>query len=586
MSGIYADDTMLLGSRRLSIMDTSDAGLQPMSTENNELQIVFNGEIYNYLELREKLDGYNWRSDSDTEVLLRLYDEYGKDCLNKLRGMFAFAIWDQRRQELFLARDRLGQKPLFYRNSKDGFRFASTVGAILSDETITPRSDHQAIRSYLTYQYVPAPKTGFQTIRQLEPGTSMTVNVDGSVSTNSYWSLSYNNKLEHDPSIVATQLREKLREAVKLRMRSDVPLGVFLSGGIDSSVVTYLLAEINDEPVSTYSIGFDIDEYDELSYARLIAEEYGTNHHEYSVDSESMIDALPELVNHYQMPFGDPSALPTYFVSKIAADDVKVALTGDGGDENFAGYNSYRYDEMLERLCFVPSGINHALYKVLNKVPPPWRSNKLVRRPRKALKYANADSEIRYGLLRAHAYGNEIEKFWSGPSQEDEFARIREAMIKSDGPTRLDRLLHTDIQTHLANDILVKVDRASMAHSLEVRSPFLDHQVMEFSAQIPARYKRRKGTEKWILKEAFRDVLPTPIIEREKKGFGVPVDDWFRHGLKEMAKAHLDSLGNRPLFEAQEVDKLLQHHLEGHSNNGFQLWDLVILEEWYQQYID
>ena len=584
MSGVYANGPVVLAHRRLSIIDTSDAGRQPMSNDDGSVHIVFNGEIYNYLELRSFLGGYQFHSDSDTEVLLHIYEELGTECLNKLRGMFAFAIWDENENQLFLARDRLGQKPLFYRHTTEGFWFGSTIPALLADPAVTPAPDLDAIRSYLNFQYVPSPETGFKTIKQLKPGTALTLSIDGELSEKKYWSLSYTEKEATPPDKIAGRILEKLREATKLRMRTDVPLGAFLSGGIDSSIVVALLSELAEEPANTYSIGFDIENYDELEHARTVAEEFGTEHTEQTVSAESLLNSASDLVTHYGMPFGDTSALPSYHVSRLASEDITVAMSGDAGDENFAGYKRYDFDAWLNRLNKIPKWIRTGVRAGVERVPPPWYSQKSIRWPRKALEYADYKPDIRYPLLVCHAHGEEIERFWSPPSPADEFSPVRAPLVSSDGPTRLDRLLHTDMQTYLPDDILVKVDRASMAHSIEVRSPYLDHELVELAARIPAKYKRRHGTSKWILKKAFRDVLPDKIIDRNKKGFGVPVNEWFRGKLRSFARERLNRLGERPAFTSPE--SVLDEHIAGEAKNGNQIWDLVMLEEWYQQYID
>ncbi|MFC7041689.1 asparagine synthase (glutamine-hydrolyzing) [Halonotius sp. GCM10025705] len=367
MEGVYVDGPIALAHRRLSILDTSAAGRQPMHSADGTVQIVFNGEIYNYQELRENLTGYRWQSNSDTEVILHLYEEYGQDCVSMLRGMFAFAIWDESRGKLFLGRDRLGQKPLFYRHTDNSFWFGSTIDSILSDNAVTPEPDPQAIRSYLTYQYVPSPRTGFKTIRQLEPGTTMIVDTDGSITTDRYWSLSFSEQETASPTELARQLRRRLQKATQLRTRSDVPLGAFLSGGIDSSAVVGMLSEVSDEPVNTYAIGFDVDRFDELEYARLVADEFGTDHTEYTIDADTMLESITDLVDHYGMPFGDTSALPTYYVSKLASEDITVALTGDAGDENFAGYLRYGIDRRLSQLAHLPNPVLTPGYVLLTQ---------------------------------------------------------------------------------------------------------------------------------------------------------------------------------------------------------------------------
>lgn len=582
--GVYASGPALLAHRRLSILDLSEAGHQPMANGDGSVHIVFNGEIYNYRELRERVDDYSFRSETDTEVLLHLYEEYGVDCLKYLRGMFAFAIWDESSERLFLARDRLGQKPLFYRQDGDDFWFASSIKAILSDDDVPACPDLDAIRSYLNYQYVPAPKTGFRGIEQLSPGEYLIVSEDGTTRER-YWDLSFRDQFSKSPSRLADELRDQLREATRLRMRSDVPVGVFLSGGIDSSIVTALMDDIADDPVGTYSIGFDQEKYDELEFAREVAEAYETDHHEYTVTPESM-EVLPELVDTYEMPFGDPSALPTYYVSKVASDDITVVLTGDAGDENFAGYDRYTYDRVVSLANAVPSSLRSVGKTTLNSLPQLLREQKYLYYGKRALEIADKDPISRYARFICHAQGEEVERVWDGPQPDSELEAFRTAFAQADGPTRLDRVMDVDINTYLPNDLLVKVDRASMAHSLEVRSPFLDHQLVEFTARIPAKYKWRRGNKKWLLKRAFRDLLPNAILNRPKQGFGVPIDEWFRGELREFARDSFDQLGCRDPFDAAGLQRKLDEHLSGDADHGYPIWDLVMLEQWYEQFID
>lgn len=581
--GIYASGAAMLAHRRLSILDLSDAGHQPMSNSDGSVRIVFNGEIYNYRELRDTISHYQFRSETDTEVLLHLYEEHGVECLSMLRGMFAFAIWDEDAGRLFLARDRLGQKPLFYRHDGDTLWFGSTIKAILADDAVPARPDLAAIRSFLNYQYVPHPETGFEGIRRLSPGEYAVFSEDG-LETDSYWSRSYAEKFDASPGRLADRLRSELREATRLRMRSDVPVGVFLSGGIDSSVVAYLMDDVADDPIKTYSIGFDEAAYDELEFARSVAEEYETDHHEYTVSPDSMA-VLPELVDQYEMPFGDPSAVPTYYVSKVAADDITVALTGDAGDENFAGYNRYTYDKVVSATSRVPESVRSAALGALDSLPEAVTASGPVRRGRRALELATDDEAERYAPFIMHASGEQVEAVWNGPEPSDELARLREEFARSDGPTRLDRITDVDMSLYLPNALLVKVDRASMAHSLEVRSPFLDHEVVEFATRVPSKYKWRRGEGKWLLKRAFADSLPETVVERSKQGFGVPVDEWFRGELREFARDRLDRLGTRPAFDADALRRTLDEHLAGESDHGLHLWDLVMLEAWYERFI-
>jgi len=582
--GVYASGPALLAHRRLSILDLSEAGRQPMANEDESVHIVFNGEIYNYKELRQRVDDYAFRSETDTEVLLHLYEEYGVDCLRYLRGMFAFAIWDESAEQLFLARDRLGQKPLFYRDAANSFWFASSIKAILADDAVSAHPDLDAIRSYLNYQYVPTPKTGFRGIEQLSPGEYMVVS-ENDTRKDRYWDFSYRDQFSASPSRLADRLRDRLREATRLRMRSDVPVGVFLSGGIDSSVVTALMDDIADDPVGTYSIGFNQKKYDELEFAREVAETYGTDHHEYTVTPESM-EILPELVNTYEMPFGDPSALPTYYVSQVASDDITVVLTGDAGDENFAGYDRYTYDRVVSLANAVPSPLRSAGTTALNSLPQTLRNQKYLYYGKRALEIAEQDPVSRYARFICHAQGEEVERVWNGPKPERELEMFHEAFAEADGPTRLDRVMDVDINTYLPNDLLVKVDRASMAHSLEVRSPFLDHQFVEFTARIPAKYKWRRGNKKWLLKRAFNDVLPDPVLNRPKQGFGVPINEWFRGELREFARDSLERLGGRDAFDQTGLRRKFNEHVSDDEDHGYPIWDLVMLEQWYEQFID
>lgn len=583
--GVYANGPAVLAHRRLSILDLSDAGRQPMSNADGTVHVVFNGEIYNYRELRGKVYHYDFRSETDTEVLLHLYEEFGVECLEYLRGMFAFAIWDERDERLFLARDRLGQKPLFYREGDGSFVFGSTIKAVLADTEVNAEPDLPAIRNYLTYQYVPTPKTGFRGIRQLEPGHYMVVTED-EIRKQQYWDVSFENQVDLPPDEIADRLLEQLREATRLRLRSDVPVGVFLSGGIDSSLVTALASELSTEPVETYAIGFDVEAYDELEFARTVAEEYGTDHTEYTVEADAMVESLPALVEEYEMPFGDTSALPTYHVSRLASRDVTVALGGDAGDENFAGYDRYRFNQIGSRLEGLPRSVRKLGYGLLDAVPDAFHDDKRVRYPRVALEVSLLDQPERYARFVTHATGAQAASVWNGPAVDDELENIRGHYESSDGPTELDRILDVDLNSYLPDDILFKVDRASMAHSLEVRSPFLDHEVVEFAARIPAKHKLRRGTSKWILKQAADELLPERIIHRSKQGFGVPVNEWLRGQLSDLAATKLDRLTDRTAFDDTGISRLFEAHQEGTQDNGYYLWDLLMLEEWYERYID
>jgi asparagine synthase (glutamine-hydrolysing) len=582
--GVYADGPALLAHTRLSILDLSTAGRQPMANADDSVHIVFNGEIYNYRELRNRVDHYPFQSETDTEVLLHLYEEHGINCLQYLRGMFAFGIWDENEERLFLARDRLGQKPLFVRNTDEAFWFGSTIKTLLADPDVPAEPDLSAIREYLTYQYTPHPKTGFEGIKQLGPAEYAVVDEDG-MRREQYWSLSFAEQFDAGPHALAARLREELREATRLRMRSDVPVGVFLSGGIDSSVVTALMSDLADEPVNTYSIGFDRAAYDELEFAREVATEYDTNHTEYTVQPDAM-EVFPDLIEQYEMPFGDPSALPTYYVSEMASQDTTVALGGDAGDETFAGYDRYTREWVVSQLARLPRPLREVGAGTLRALPEPLQRRQLLHYGRRALEIADEEPTERYARFICHALGEQVDQIWDGPETDDELQNLREAFARADGPTRMDEITHVDIQTYLPDDLLVKVDRASMAHSLEVRSPFLDHQFMEFAARIPAEYKWRRGKKKWLLKRAFEDLLPNPVLTREKQGFGVPIDEWFRGDLRDFGRERLGRLGSRNPFDGPGIDTILDEHLGGRADHGYRIWDLVMLEGWYERFID
>jgi asparagine synthase (glutamine-hydrolysing) len=582
--GVYANGPALLAHTRLSILDLSEAGRQPMANADGSVRIVFNGEIYNYRELRDRIDHYPFQSETDTEVLLHLYEEHGIDCLQYLRGMFAFGIWDENEERLFLARDRLGQKPLFVRNTDEAFWFGSTIKTLLADPEVPAAPDLSAIREYLTYQYTPHPKTGFEGIEQLGPAEYAVVDEDG-MDREQYWSLSFADQFDAGPHALAARLREELREATRLRMRSDVPVGVFLSGGIDSSIVTALMSDLADEPVNTYSIGFDRAAYDELEFAREVASEYDTNHTEYTVQPNAM-DVFPELIEQYEMPFGDPSALPTYYVSRAAARDTTVALGGDAGDETFAGYDRYTYDWLTRRAGRFPGWLRTAAETGGPRVASAVGQGELAQDMERFLDAAAGDDVEQYAAYICHALGDQVEQVWDGPAPDDELRNLREAFARTDGPTRMDEITHVDIQTYLPDDLLVKVDRASMAHSLEVRSPFLDHRFMEFAARVPAEYKWRRGKKKWLLKRAFEDLLPDPVLTREKQGFGVPIDEWFRGDLRAFGREKLEWLGGREPFDASGITRTFTEHLDGEVDHGYRIWDLVMLEGWYERFID
>ena len=594
-SGIYCEGAVGLAHRRLSIIDLSPAGHQPMANEDGTVWIVFNGEIYNFQTLRSRLagGGHCFRSHTDTEVLLHLYEEQGVGCLELLRGMFAFAIWDAPRRLLFLARDRLGKKPLCYQQDAEAFRFASEAKAILQDSAVEARPDPAGISQYLTYGYVPSPGSAFQGMRKLPPAHYLLCR-DGKVEVVRYWRLRRGQKLERPEGEWCQEIVTRLEEAVRLRLISDVPLGAFLSGGIDSSAVVAMMSHASSKPVKTFSIGFEEPEYDELHYARLVAERFGTEHHELVVRPDAAA-VLPKLAWHYDEPFGDSSAVPTYYVAQMTRRYVTVALNGDAGDENFGGYDRYVANLLAASFDRWPGAelFRHAIRWGLYLWPLSSRRTSLLSRGRRFLDGLTEVPERRYARWFCHFYGERKDdllspEFRASLNGADALDLLLTAYRESDAPDFVDATLGVDAALYLPDDLLVKVDIASMAHSLEARSPFLDHEFMEFAATIPSDLKVRGRTKKYILKRALGDLLPEAILHRPKMGFGVPIDHWLRHELRDLAYDTL--LGPRCLgrgyFRPETVQRLLDEHVRRRRNWHYLLWTLLMLELWHRTYVD
>ena len=592
--GVYigrGEPSVGLGHRRLSIIDLSPAGHQPMSNEDGTLWIVLNGEIYNFMELRRDLEarGHKFRSNSDTETVVHAYEEYGEGCVARLRGMFAFAVWDERKKVLFAARDRVGKKPFLYYSGGGKFCFASEFGSLLRSGLVPKEIDRQAIHFYLSLGYVPAPLSIYKEVKKLMPGDYMVVSENG-VSVKPYWRLDYSKKLKITEEDAASELVGLLKEAVKIRLHSDVPLGAFLSGGIDSSTIVALMSQVSDRKVKTFSIGFEEEGYSELKYARVIAERFATEHTELIVRPKA-IDILPMLVERYGEPYADSSCIPTYYVSRQTRDYVTVALNGDGGDESFAGYERYQAMKMAESIARMHIG---PLIKGLSGMfPDSTEPRNAMRRIKRFLSAAGLPPAERYlrwvGIsgdvdlkgLYSREFRNEIEC-------EAPLNMFRERLRSEDGSEMLDHLLRTDVETYLPNDLLVKVDIASMAVALEARSPLLDHKVMEFAAALPESYKMKRLVKKYLLKKAMAGSIPAEILNRRKMGFGMPVGRWLRGELNGMLRDTVLSkkaLG-RGYFIPAEVMRLVDEHSEGKKDYSHQLWALLMLELWHHKFID
>lgn len=594
-AGVFLQDNIGLGHRRLSILDVSSAGHQPMSNEDKTVWVVCNGEIYNFVELRKELEnkGHIFSSASDTEIIIHLYEEKGIDCLADLRGMFAFALWDVKQKSLFLARDRLGKKPLVYSFSPKGLIFASEIKSLFFDPELPREIDNTAIHHYLTYGYIASPRTVFSSIKKLPPAHYL-VFKNNSIEIKKYWNLTYQKKLEYGSlAEYKNHFNELFSESVKMRLRSDVPFGAFLSGGIDSSIIVAAMSRILDQPVKTFSIGFEEESHNELPFARLIADRYGTDHYEAVVRSD-VVDTLPKLMWAYSEPFADPSAVPTYHLSKMTRQHVTVALSGDGGDECFGGYN--RYLHALSSLnygkCASLAGrkMIHAAASVLSSGNT---DRNLSGRVKRFLKHVCEQPEKQY--LRWISYFNDdlrgeicASDFRRSVADHDPADYIAELYHASDADSFLDKILNVDVMSYLPEDIMVKMDIASMACSLEVRSPFVDHKMMEFAAALPADMKIFKGTLKYFLKQAAEDLISEKIINRKKQGFGIPVAKWLRQDLKEMTYDLLldKQAKERGYFKNEAIETLVSEHMTGQADHCYRIWNLLCLELWFRAYGD
>lgn len=592
--GVWLNGPIGLGHRRLAIVDLSPAGHQPMGNEDGTVWLVCNGEIYNHPTLRADLErrGHRYRSASDNETILHLYEEYGQDCVHHLRGMFAFALWDGRRRCLLLARDRFGQKPLLYAETPDGLAFASELKALLQDPAVSGEVDEVALHHYLTYGYIPAPQTAFLGIRKL-PAASILLWQDGRVTIERYWMLRYTPKLEIGEEEAVERLLTLLREATRLQLMSDVPLGAFLSGGIDSSAVVAMMAEVMSEPVKTFSIGFDEQSFSELPYARQVAERYATEHHEFTVTPDA-VAVLPELIWAYGEPYADSSALPTYYVARETRRYVTVALNGDGGDEAFAGYERYVAARLDTRYTRIPRWLREGIVAPLaRRLPESTRRRDYLRYFKRLALAAEASPERRYARWMTLMDNAAKERLYTPDFRAqiagiDSLSILEQAFAAADSADDIERAQFADIQVYLPEDLLVKVDIAAMRHALEGRSPFLDHELAEFAARLPAHYKLRGRTTKYILKRALRDYLPASILRRPKQGFALPVGHWFRHELRQAAYAVLldPRTLRRGILDGGAVRALLDEHVSGQANHGGRIWELLFLELWFRTYID
>ncbi len=596
--GYYTQDNIGLAMRRLSIIDIA-GGHQPMTNEDGSIWVVLNGEIYNFQSLREDLSrrGHKFKTKSDTEVIAHLYEEKGIDFAKELRGMFAISLWDSNKKRFILARDRIGKKPLFYSLNDNFIAFASELRSLLTLPGISKEVDFAAIDAYLTLQYIPSPLSIFKSVRKLKPA-SMLVFEDGKSEILEYWDLPLKEDKFDSLSLKETKekLYDELFEATKIRMISDVPLGAFLSGGVDSSVIVALMSKISSKPVKTFSIGFKEEKFSELKYAKEVADMYGTDHTEFIVEA-NMADILPRLVWHYCEPYADSSALPSYYVSKETRKKVTVALNGDGGDECFGGYLRYIAMKLYYVMNIMPKGLKRLALFTANLLPDGNAPFGIIWRGKKFLQAVLSGSFSSIYLATVSYFKtqekNELlsDNFKNAVGKDLNYAEryIADLFKRAENQNMIDKLLYVDFHSYLPECLMTKMDIASMANSLEARSPFLDHKVIEFAYRLPSNMKLRGlNKTKWILKETFKDMLPEKICKRGKQGFGIPLGQWFRGELKDywFSTCLSEKALNRGYFKQAALFKIWDEHQGGKRDHGYRLWALLMLELWHNTYLD
>ena len=581
-----------LGMRRLSIVDLA-GGQQPFSNETDSIQLVANGEIYNFPQLRKELEshGHSFRSRSDIEVLVHAYEEWGVDFLPRLRGMFALALWDGRTRTLIAARDRAGEKPLYWTKNARGLLLASEVKALLVRPDVARELDPEAVDQFLTYEYVIAPRTILKGIHKLPPAHYLTYR-DGHVSVHRYWDAAAIRTRQWRDDEAAEALKDALRRATVSQMMADVPLGAFLSGGIDSSSIVAFMSDASLQPVNSFSIGFDDGTYNELPYAREVATLFKTHHRERTV-SPDLGELFEKLVVHLDEPFADVSLFPTYLVSQLAREHVKVVLSGDGGDELFGGYDAYQAQELAQRLSWMGDTLLPAVAAVAAALPPTDKKKGLVNKFKRFTQGASqAPDDLGHYRWMVYLSTRAKRRLYTATLQRDlanadVYRPVRDALARFGHDDLLNRQLYADLSLYLADDILVKVDRMSMATSLETRAPFLDGDVMELAFSMPGDLKIRNGERKWVLKQAMRGVLPDRILTRKKEGFSIPIKNWLRRELQPLM-CHLlspERIAARGLFEPAAVTRLIEDHVAGRENHAHTLFPLMVFERWCQEHL-
>jgi asparagine synthase (glutamine-hydrolysing) len=584
--GLHCDGPLGLGHRRLSILDLSERGRQPMATRDGRYVITYNGEVYNYLELRKELEakGYVFQTDTDTEVVLDLFAQDGAACLNRLNGMFAFAIWDTLKHELFLARDRVGIKPLYYAETRDGIVFASEAKALFASQQVVPQVAVPLIDTYLTFGYMPGADTLFQGCHKLLPGHWLRVSPTG-IKSASYWDLHYTPNVQRSSEETAEELHALLLDAMRIHLRSDVPVGVFLSGGLDSSTTVALLAEAGFQNLQTFSVAYQAGSYyDETPYARLIAKRFQTDHHVLYLEPSSFLEFIPQYVWYMDEPVTEAAAISFYYIAKLLREHVTVALSGEGADELFAGYEIYRYMRWLQVYRKLPEVMRMRFLAPILEAIPHEKIRKYVRLACKPLAESYLGVSLHDLSYKDMLYTDELRAVLStNPSGN----ALTQYYTKTRDCDALTQMLYSDLKSWLVDDLLIKADKMSMANSIELRVPFLDYRIIEYAATIPSDMKIRSGNVKWILKQAMQNDLPREILMREKVGFPTPLALMFQKDLSTYLCDLLlsDRCLSRSYFKSQVIERLIKEHVSNNKDHHKVLWQLTVLEEWHRQFI-
>lgn len=585
-SGIYIKGNIGFGHRRFFYLSP-----QPILNENEKILIICDGEIYNFEELKDMLTNHRFKTTSSIEVILHLYEDYGVDCVKQLSGMFAFVLWDSEKKRLFVGRDRFGGKPLVYTRYKDTFLFASDLKSILEDKEIPREIDPIAIHHYLSYGYIPNPWTIFKGIKKLPPA-SILVLENGNEKIERYWMPVYKPKLKISEEEMCSEIIRLLRESTRIKVKSDLPLGAFLSGGIDSSTLVAMMAGLMTQPVKTFSINFEEGDFSEIKFARIIASYFGCDHHEFIVKPDA-INILPELAWFYNEPFADSSAIPTYYVSKMAKDYIKIALGGDGGDELFGGYERYIALRLSLFYDKIPGFMRDFVFGIFKNLPEKTSRNNLIRKAKRFLSAISEEPRRRYGRWMTMFKNDEKERLYSNEMKEiiqgiDSIEILLSLYNIAPCDSLLEATNFTDFASYLPDDGIVKVDIAASANSLATRSPFLDNKLAEFAFLLPFDMKVRGRKTKYILKKALSNILPKEILNRGKMGFGIPIAKWFRGELKDYAYDILlnDRAKKRGYFNMDEVKRILDEHTSGKTNYGYPIWTLLFLEVWHNVFVD